>query len=318
MTTFTKKRLFVSHASEDNDFAKPLAQALKEDFEVWYDEDQLQVGSSLCEKISQGLAECDYAVVILSPSFFMKNWTNNELGALLAKETASKKVIFPLWHKVGIEEVKVSAPLLADRKSIQSTLALDAIVAAIRFAAGYFEMGKKVIDPAGGFTKLRSGIQRKNEAIRSNNLIMAEHGCTMIDELARRTIGHLADRAKSLEQVSPNGIQCGQHTVLSSSQFLNVTSDDIMLRADYLRPFSNSATGARLRMTISETAPNSAFQVLPVHVLVEENYLPFFSQTDVGFWHTETTGADNISPESVVDQWLDKLADVLNDRNMLG
>ncbi|MGB7062338.1 MAG: toll/interleukin-1 receptor domain-containing protein [Candidatus Zixiibacteriota bacterium] len=52
-----KKKLFISHASEDkDDFVRPLAEALSRDFDVWYDEHQLVVGCSLLEEISKGLA----------------------------------------------------------------------------------------------------------------------------------------------------------------------------------------------------------------------------------------------------------------------
>jgi hypothetical protein len=66
-------KLFISHASEDKtDFVRPLAEALKSHFAIWYDEHELTLGDSLLKKINAGLAACDYGVVVLSPAFFQK------------------------------------------------------------------------------------------------------------------------------------------------------------------------------------------------------------------------------------------------------
>jgi len=66
-------RLFISHASEDKkDFVEPLAEALRQVYDVWYDKYVLRLGDSLLRKINEGLASCDFGVVVLSPHFFAK------------------------------------------------------------------------------------------------------------------------------------------------------------------------------------------------------------------------------------------------------
>ncbi len=67
---------FISHASEDKaDFAEPLAVELqKHGLKIWFDKFTLQVGSSLRESIDEGLAHSRFGVLILSRSFFAKNW----------------------------------------------------------------------------------------------------------------------------------------------------------------------------------------------------------------------------------------------------
>ena len=74
--------LFISHASEDKDsIARPLYHALiAHGFSVWFDEAELRLGDSLRSSIDDALAKCRYGIVILSPSFFKKNWTTLELG----------------------------------------------------------------------------------------------------------------------------------------------------------------------------------------------------------------------------------------------
>jgi len=81
------KDVFISHASEDKDFARPLAEGLrKSGLSVWYDEYALTVGDGLRSKIDEGLAHSTYGIVILSKSFFAKNWPQQELGGLFSKE----------------------------------------------------------------------------------------------------------------------------------------------------------------------------------------------------------------------------------------
>jgi hypothetical protein len=84
-------RLFISHASEDKDFVRPLAEALRPDFEVWYDEYKLTLGDSLLAKIDEGLASCDYGVVVLSPSFLRSNGHDaNSMGCSPEKRPPAK------------------------------------------------------------------------------------------------------------------------------------------------------------------------------------------------------------------------------------
>ena len=125
--------IFISHASEDKDqIARPLAEALKEDgYEVWYDDFSLKLGDSLRETIDRGLAESRFGVVILSKHFFMKRWTNQELNGLAAIEVGGEKVILPIWHGVTHADVVEYSPILADRKAVSTTEALERIVAAI-------------------------------------------------------------------------------------------------------------------------------------------------------------------------------------------
>ncbi len=68
--------VFICHASEEkDDFVRPLAHRLKENqIEVWYDEFSLKVGDSLRRSIDLGLSKCRYGIVVLSKSFFRKEW----------------------------------------------------------------------------------------------------------------------------------------------------------------------------------------------------------------------------------------------------
>ena len=102
-----KYDVFVSHASEDkDDFVRPLAQALiEEGLSVWYDEFAFGIGDSLRRKIDYGLVHSSFGVVVLSPSFFQKNWTQYELDGLTVRQMAGEDVILPIWHRLTHDEI---------------------------------------------------------------------------------------------------------------------------------------------------------------------------------------------------------------------
>lgn len=116
--------VFISHASEDKEsLVRPLAEKLNDlGFKVWYDESSLTVGDSLRQKIDQGLVSSRYGIVVLSESFFAKNWPQYELNGLVAREMHGGKIILPIWHKVSKDEVLGFSPTLADKVALNTAI----------------------------------------------------------------------------------------------------------------------------------------------------------------------------------------------------
>jgi hypothetical protein len=121
--------VFISHASEDKaSFVEPLAKKLRSlGVEVWYDKFSLTLGDSLNESITKGLSQCKYGIVVLSPSFFTKQWPQRELNGLSAREVKENKVILPIWHNVSESEVRRFSPILADKVGISTSVGVDCI-----------------------------------------------------------------------------------------------------------------------------------------------------------------------------------------------
>jgi hypothetical protein len=121
---------FISHASEDKkSFVEPLARALQQrGLRIWYDDFALRVGNSLRESIDFGLAKSRYGIVVLSKSFFAKDWTHRELAGLMAREEGGAGVILPVWHNVTQEEVRSFSPIMADRVAAKSADGLGKVV----------------------------------------------------------------------------------------------------------------------------------------------------------------------------------------------
>ncbi len=109
--------VFISHSSEDKDnVVRPLANALKSGgLAVWYDEFELRIGDSLRRKIDLGLSKSRFGVVVLSPSFINKGWTNYELDGIVTRSMDGSQVMLPIWHDLTKQQVIDYSPSLADK-----------------------------------------------------------------------------------------------------------------------------------------------------------------------------------------------------------
>jgi hypothetical protein len=146
--------IFICYASEDKEFARELATALKgKDLRVWFDEFTVKVGDPLQDSIGGGLAKSEYGVVILSEKFLRKPWPVKELTELLDREKQVRKnLVLPVLHNTDINKAKKDLAkyrlaALGDRHIISSSIGLDQLVA-------------KLVD-AIGITPARSGIVQK-------------------------------------------------------------------------------------------------------------------------------------------------------------
>ena len=121
---------FICHATEDKiSIAKPLAIELeKRNFKVWYDDFTLTLGDGLRRSIDKGLSTSQYGIVILSNSFFQKEWPQKELDALVTREDETKKVILPIWHNIGKEDIMQYSPLLSDKLAVSSSKGITFVV----------------------------------------------------------------------------------------------------------------------------------------------------------------------------------------------
>jgi hypothetical protein len=122
--------LFLSHATEDKDFVRPLADALTRlGVRVWFDETAISIGASVRESIDRGLTRSRFGVVVFSKSFFAKAWTGYELNGLVAREMQGRKVILPVWRPgLVLEDVIKHSPPMADKKAlVGSSLSIEQI-----------------------------------------------------------------------------------------------------------------------------------------------------------------------------------------------
>ncbi|HGG6428062.1 TPA: toll/interleukin-1 receptor domain-containing protein [Salmonella enterica subsp. enterica serovar Kottbus] len=105
--------VFISHVSEDKD---DLANSLiSHGLNVWYDEMTLRIGDGLRQKIDKGLANSRVGLVVLSPAFINKGWTNYELDGIVTHAISGEQILLSIWHNITKQEVVDFSPSLADK-----------------------------------------------------------------------------------------------------------------------------------------------------------------------------------------------------------
>ena len=112
--------VFISHATEDKEsFVNAFVEELKKrNVKVWVDALRIQWGDSLRKSIDEGLKKSRFGIVVISPYFIAKGWTQYELDGLFEREMSGGKVILPIWHNITKSEVQKFSPSLAGRKAM--------------------------------------------------------------------------------------------------------------------------------------------------------------------------------------------------------
>ncbi|MGO8763287.1 MAG: TIR domain-containing protein [Desulfobaccales bacterium] len=111
--------VFISHASEDEDFVRPLAVALQSlGVSVWYAEFSLRLGDSLSGSIDKGLSSSRFGLVVISQHFIKKFWPERELRGLISREIEEGRVILPIWYGITRQQVVSFSPTLADKVAL--------------------------------------------------------------------------------------------------------------------------------------------------------------------------------------------------------
>jgi hypothetical protein len=88
--------LFISYSQQDRELVTRVADDLtKARVRPWWDMWEMRPGDYLRERISEGIREADYFLVILSPHSLRSNWVKYELnsGMILEIETGGVKVL---------------------------------------------------------------------------------------------------------------------------------------------------------------------------------------------------------------------------------
>jgi TIR domain-containing protein len=98
--------IFISYSSNDAQKVGRLVGALKaKGANVWFDDEQILPGDDLIQKMSEGISQCRYYVICLSPSFEKKpptSWVKKEFKMAMIKEKREgKQNIIPVRIKKG-------------------------------------------------------------------------------------------------------------------------------------------------------------------------------------------------------------------------
>jgi hypothetical protein len=179
--------LFISHATEDKDtFVRPLADALiqRPGLRVFYDEYSLVIGDSLLASVSKGLHKCDFGVVVFSPDFLRKKWPQEELAGLFARETIERKIILPIWHNLGRDDILAVYPSFADRIAAKSADGIERVVSDIMRAVQVSQRTKQVNTPI--LNRIESVANKAVVQARSDQLRNSQQGIRLVEQEAKR------------------------------------------------------------------------------------------------------------------------------------
>lgn len=133
-----ERLVYLAHAFEDKEIAKPLAEGLMgRGIEVWYDNWEIGMGDSLRRKMEDGLGNCTHFVVLLTSTSVERSWVNEEIdvGLMLTVEGSSKFI--GLRHDLPLSDI---SPFLKTRLTPAFELSVESLDA---LAAEIFGVSKK-------------------------------------------------------------------------------------------------------------------------------------------------------------------------------
>jgi len=90
-------QVFISHHSEDADFARRLSQDLDSlSVPVWMAPGSIRPGEDWVEAISRGLAESSHLLVVLTPAAVASRWVRTETNVAIRREHQGEMEVIPL------------------------------------------------------------------------------------------------------------------------------------------------------------------------------------------------------------------------------
>jgi hypothetical protein len=307
-----KITLFLSHAWEDKEsFVEPLYQALKDEFDVWYDKARITLGDSIYEKISEGIRECDFGVVVFSPGFLRKNWTQEEFNGLKALQTEKRKVILPILHHLSIDDLKAKWPIEAGKLSISSSEGIPAIVQAIHYAVGADRQNKDFDkDP---LNKAFGDFLAAKQLLKINeHLSRVREGAVKVQDAAIALFCQVKARVDELSAGSTfmtaalNSIY-GQQ--LQGRHLVTLRAGEYFKVIEYINPSLRTTTEARLDISylheLDKMSTNDALGHLSHRV-----FFPLFTLQQEVVWGFENV-LEGKSNEQMVGEFIQGFIDFL-------
>lgn len=124
-------KVFLSHASEDRELAKQIAEHLiANGIDTFFDRWEIGPGDSIRQKIDQGLEDCTHFVLLATPTSIAKPWVKTEIDGVYRRKIEGQCKLIPLRHKLDARQLPPSlgglhAPVLNDFDSDMASLVSD-------------------------------------------------------------------------------------------------------------------------------------------------------------------------------------------------
>jgi hypothetical protein len=92
--------VFISYSSKDKDIVKKIAEALSNEFYVFFDIDNITIGDNIENVIKAGLGHSKFGLIIFSKNFFRDfnvSLKKIESTHFISKLVNDDKILFPIW-----------------------------------------------------------------------------------------------------------------------------------------------------------------------------------------------------------------------------
>ncbi|MBC3133332.1 TIR domain-containing protein [Staphylococcus aureus] len=124
--------VFLSHSNLDKEkYVSELSDKLTDKgLKVFEDEKVFEIGQSQTQMMNMGILNSRFVVVFLSRNFIESGWSKYEFISFLNREINEDNIIIlPIWHEIGVEEVKEYNPYLVDKHALNtSKFSIDEMV----------------------------------------------------------------------------------------------------------------------------------------------------------------------------------------------
>lgn len=298
-------KLFVSHAWEDKEFAKPLADALRAaGYEVWFDEYAFRLGDSLLGKINEGILAADFGVVVFSRDYLRKFWTRTELDGLAALEARHGKMILPVWHNMTPAAISESMPTMAGRYAVTTEHGLERVVAEIRTAIEGADRQRELALGASAKSRIQKLSADRKARKDADQLLYSMHGAT--------TARTEAAKVQAMAEQVFAGMSTEEHpfNIVRDGEFLDIqVRPRLHLRIHYVDGASNSAEDAVLECHFYQQGTLQPFGGRsPARAIDHQRYWPYFGARGIPIWCSSKERDSGIETEILIDRLADSLA----------
>lgn len=95
----------------------------------------MKVGDKLLDSIESGMNNSDAGILLISPDYLRKKWTNYEMDVLIRQSIETEMKILPLWHNVSKADVEKRhlglSGIVALNTSIGFTILIDKLTSVL-------------------------------------------------------------------------------------------------------------------------------------------------------------------------------------------
>lgn len=124
-----KHDVFISYATQDNDFASEIAYRLKSNgLSVWFAPLTLKVGDKLLDSIENGIENSRNGILIISKCYLSKKWTKHEMDILIRQHIEFDKKLLQLWVDVDKTDIDKRHSTLSGLVAIEDTKNISQVI----------------------------------------------------------------------------------------------------------------------------------------------------------------------------------------------